>query len=286
MTLPAIQDMISKYRETSLKQKDILREILQQSALLGLSRLQFFEHAAFYGGTALRILYGLDRFSEDLDFSLLKPNPDFNFQPFLEGLEREMEALGFHVDVTAKKDVPPILSAFLKGNTLNLLLTIAESTKQPERISPEEKIRIKLEIDTNPPPGFIVEPKLVLNPTPFYVQTYAPGDLFAGKMHAVLCRGWKERVKGRDWYDLVWFVQRGIPVHLSHLTQRMQQSQHLSKDTELEPEKLLSLLREKIAVIDWERAQADVRPFLQDPHLVDIWSQAFFLDILPHIKTE
>jgi hypothetical protein len=286
MTLPAIQDMISKYRDSSLKQKDILREILQQSALLGLSRLQFFEHAAFYGGTALRILYGLDRFSEDLDFSLLKPEPEFNFQPFLEGLEREMEAFGFRVEVTAKKEVPPILSAFVKGNTLNLLLTIAERGREPKGVPPEEKIRIKLEIDTNPPPGFTVETKLVLNPIPFYVLTYAPEDLFAGKMHAILCRSWKERVKGRDWYDLIWFVQRGIPVHLSHLTQRMQQSQHVPKGEELSPEKLLALFREKIAAIDWERARADVRPFLQDPHAVDIWSQGFFFDLLVHLKTQ
>lgn len=281
MTLPAIQEMVSKYRDSSLKQKDILREILQQSALLGLSRLQFFEHAAFYGGTALRILYGLDRFSEDLDFSLLKPDPEFNFQPFLEGLEREMEALGFHVEVTAKKDVPPILSAFVKGNTLNLLLTIAE---EPKRVHPEEKIRIKLEIDTNPPPGFAVETKLVLNPTPFYVLTYTPEDLFAGKMHAILCRSWKERIKGRDWYDLVWFIRWGIPVRLSHLTERMRQSRHLPEGEELTSEKLLVLLRERIATIDWQYAQEDVKPFLQDPHAVDIWSQQFFLDLLAHLK--
>ena len=282
MTLPAIQEMVSKYRDASLKQKDILREILQQSALLGLSRLQFFEHAAFYGGTALRILYGLDRFSEDLDFSLLKPNPKFNFQPFLEGLEREMEALGFHVEVTAKKEVPPILSAFVKGNTINLLLSIAE---EPKRVHPEEKIRIKLEIDTNPPPGFAVETKLVLNPTPFYVLTYIPEDLFAGKMHAILCRSWKERIKGRDWYDLVWFVRNGTPVHLSHLTERMRQSQHVPEGEGLTSEKLLVLLQEKIAAIDWEYAQEDVKPFLHDPHAVDIWSQQFFLDLLAHLKT-
>ena len=189
MSLPAIQDMVSKYRNSSLKQTDVLREILQQSALLGLSRLRFFEHAAFYGGTALRILYGLDRFSEDLDFSLLAPNPAFNFQPFLEGLEREMESLGFSVEALVKNDTPPILSAFVKGNTLNLLLTVAQDHSRPKGVHHDGKIRIKLEIDTDPPSGFTVESKLVLNPTPFYVSTYTLEDLFAGKMHAVLCRG-------------------------------------------------------------------------------------------------
>lgn len=285
MTQPAIKEMINKYRQSSLKEKDILREILQQSALLGLSRLQFFEHAAFYGGTALRILHGLDRFSEDLDFSLLKPNLHFNFQPFLNGLQREMVSLGFQVEVTPKNEGSPIFSAFVKGNTLQLLLTIAEGDKTPTSKHPEEKIRIKIEIDTNPPSGFDVETKLVLNPTPFYVLTYCLPDLFAGKMHAMLCRTWKERVKGRDWYDFMWFIQKEIPVHLSHLTKRMQQSKHLSENEELNEEKLLSLLKAKINQINWEHAKNDVRAFLHDPKRIDIWSSSFFCDLLPHLKT-
>ena len=282
MTLPAIQDMISKYKDASLKSTDILREVLQQSALLGLSRQRFFEHAAFYGGTALRLLYGLDRFSEDLDFSLLSPNAAFDFQPFLEGLEREMESLGFHVEVRPKHDTPPIISAFVKGGTKNLLLMI--DGKEPKGIHPDEKIRIKLEIDTNPPPGFAVESKLVLNPTPFYVSTYVVEDLFAGKMHAALCRGWKRRVKGRDWYDLVWFIQRGTPVHLAHLSERMHQSGHLPQDENLTREKLMALLKERIKTVNWEGARNDVRQFLQDKRTIDIWSETFFLDLLDHLR--
>ena len=279
---PAIRDLMSKYRASSLKKKDVLREILQQSALLGLARQRFFEHAAFYGGTAMRILYGLDRFSEDLDFSLLKPDVQFNFQPFLEGLQKEMSSLGFHVEVKAKKKDPPILSAFVKSNTLKLLLTVEENQKG---IHPDEKIAIKLEIDTNPPLGFQVETKLVLNPTPFYVLTYHLSDLYAGKMHAILCRNWKERVKGRDWYDLVWFVSKGIPVHLSHLTKRLQQSEHLSPKEHLDHEKLLGLLEEKIMDVDWKYAKNDVRAFLNDPKVLDSWSQAFFLNVISNLKS-
>ncbi|NGX59288.1 MAG: hypothetical protein KR126chlam3_00436 [Chlamydiae bacterium] len=284
MKQPAIRDLIKKYRASPLKKKDILREILQQSALLGLARHQFFEHAAFYGGTALRILYELDRFSEDLDFSLLKPEAQFNFQPFLDGLQKEIHSLGFHVEVSSKKKKKdsPILSAFVKSNTLKLFLTIEEETKA---IHPEEKIVIKLDIDTNPPLGFEVETKLVLNPTPFYVLTYHQSDLFAGKMHAILCRSWKTRVKGRDWYDLVWFIKKGIPIHLSHLTQRMQQSGHLPLGEELDHEKLLDFLKDKIMKIDWEQAKKDVRAFLQDPKVLDVWSQSFFLDMISHLKS-
>ncbi|NGX45963.1 MAG: hypothetical protein K940chlam2_01144 [Chlamydiae bacterium] len=286
MTQPAIRDLINKYRDSPLKKRDILREILQQTALMGLARNQFFEHAAFYGGTAMRILYGLDRFSEDLDFSLLKPDPQFNLQPFLEGLQREMNALGFQVEVMAKKKEPPILSAFVKGDTLKRLLTIEEEKITRKGVHSDEKIAIKLEIDINPPLGFEVETKLVLNPTPFYVLTYCLRDLFAGKMYAILCRSWKTRVKGRDWYDLVWFIRNNIPVHLSHLAQRMKQSGHLPLESRLDHENLLNLLEEKIEKINWEHAKNDVKAFLHDPRVLDIWSQQFFLELISQLKSE
>lgn len=286
MTQPAIRDLINTYRASPLKKKDILREILQQSALLGLARLRFFEHAAFYGGTSLRILYGLDRFSEDLDFSLLKPDDQFNFKPFLDGLEREMHSFGFHVEVREKKKEAPILSAFVKSNTMKLLLTIEEEQFNRKGVHPEEKIAIKLEIDTNPPLGFRTETKLVLNPTPFYVLTYCLSDLFAGKMHAILCRNWKTRVKGRDWYDLVWFIKNGTSIHLSHLANRMNQSGHLPSGSKLDHEMLLNLLEEKIMNIEWEQAKEDVKPFLYNPKLLDIWSKQFFLDLRTHLKSE
>jgi len=284
MIQPAIQDFINKYRATPLKKKDILRDILQHSALLGLARRNFFEHAAFYGGTALRILYGLDRLSEDLDFSLLKPDPNFDFSPFLDGLEKEMSSFGFQIETQLKKKEPPILSAFVKANTLKLLLTIEDSHHLA--IHPDEKIAIKLEIDTTPPPGFGVQTELVLNPTPFYVLTYAPADLFAGKMHAILCRQWKKRVKGRDWYDLIWFIKNKIPLHLDHLTARMIQSKHLEANQQLDAHKLTHLLQERAALIDWEQAKSDVKPFLSDPQQLNIWSEKFFLELIRKIEVQ
>ncbi len=284
MNQPALRKLIDQYQGSATKKKDVLREILQQSALLGLARHHFFEHAAFYGGTALRILYGLNRFSEDLDFSLLAPNEEFNFQPFLDGLQSEMESLGFHVAVKIKKKEAPILSAFLKSNTLKLMLTVEDDNYSLKNIHPEEKIAIKLEVDTNPPLGFNLESKLVLNPTPFYVLTYAQQDLFAGKMHAILCRSWKQRVKGRDWYDLIWFISKGIPIHTSHLVQRLQQSGHLSQSEELNHQKLQHLLEEKIQEVDWSLAKEDVRAFINDQSVLDLWSDKFFLDLISGLK--
>ena len=211
-----INQMIKNYPD-SMPQIDKLREVLQQTALLGLARHHFFQHAAFYGGTALRILHGLDRYSEDLDFSLLRSDPDFDFTPFLHGMYQELVAMGFELEIDLrKKNVDTgIWSAFLKGNTLSMLLSFHEKTKI-KGIHPEQKIQIKLEIDTDPPPLHLhTENKLVINPVPFYVSTYALADLFAGKMHAALCRNWKGRIKGRDWYDVIWYIQKEIPVNLS-----------------------------------------------------------------------
>lgn len=208
----SIKQMLNSYPD-DMPQIDKLREILQQTALLGLTRHHFFQHAIFYGGTALRILYGLDRYSEDLDFALLKPDPDFNFSPFLNGMHQELKAMGFDLDIDMRKtnENTSIWSAFLKGNTLSMLLSIHEKGKI-KGIHPEQKIQIKLEIDTDPPLLLLpLESKLVKNPIPFYVSTYAINDLFAGKMHAALCRNWQKRIKGRDWYDVIWYIQKKRP---------------------------------------------------------------------------
>jgi predicted nucleotidyltransferase component of viral defense system len=284
MTQPFIQEIFRKYQTSRLTKKDILREILQQSALLGLARHNFFEHAAFYGGTALRILYGLDRFSEDLDFSLLKPNAEFNFSPFLEGMKKEISSFGFHVELTAKEKESAISSAFVKANTLKSLLMI-EGLSSIKGIHREEKITIKIEVDTNPPPGFQTEPKFVLLPTPFYILSYVPRDLFAGKMNAILWREWKNRVKGRDWYDLIWFLKNNIPVHLSHLAERMIQSGNLFPGETIDHNKLLELLQKRIVSIDWEQAKKDVKPFIEDPKQLDLWSVKFFEDLITRITT-
>jgi len=196
-----------------------------------------------------------------------------------------MQALGFHVDVQSKENDSPILSAFMKSNTKKLLLAFEEPNK-PKSIHPEEKISIKLEIDTNPPMGFEVESKLVLKPTPFHVLTYHPKDLFAGKMHALLCRNWKNRIKGRDWYDFIWYINKNIPVHLSHLTIRMQQSGHLQLGDNLNHSKLLLLLQKKIKKIDFNQAKNDVKPFLNDPKVLDVWSASFFTELIQHLKSE
>ncbi|HSX25960.1 MAG TPA: nucleotidyl transferase AbiEii/AbiGii toxin family protein [Chlamydiales bacterium] len=280
-----IKQILSKYQPSRIPEIYKLREILQQAALLGLSRQNFFQHAAFYGGTALRILFGLDRFSEDLDFSLLAPDPDFDFQPFLDGLSREMEAMGFRVEVTLKEKskISAVQSAFLKTNTLQLLLTIEERTSG---IHPDQKIKVKVEVDTDPPKGFRLQTKTVINPVSFHVVTLHPSDLFAGKLHAALYRAWQNRIKGRDWYDLIWFIRQKIPLSLPHFQRLMIQAGHWKEGEKLSVDQLHQLIRKRIQEIDWAKAVDDVKPFVDDLRQFDLWSADFFYDITQRLHVE
>ncbi|GAB4181203.1 MAG: nucleotidyl transferase AbiEii/AbiGii toxin family protein [Geothermobacteraceae bacterium] len=263
-----------------------LREILQELALLGLWRAKFFEKAAFYGGTALRILYGLDRFSEDLDFSLLRPTPDFSLERYSQALERELAAFGFEVRVEQKGKAvtTAVQSAFLKADTANELLVIQAGEPIRRQIPAGQVTRIKIEVDTNPPPGFATENKFLLQPIPFSVRSYRLPDLFAGKMHAVLCRRWKNRVKGRDWYDLVWYCAHHPELHVGHLEQRMRQSGHWSGPESLGPDTVRELLAESIGRLDVEQARIEVLPFVRNPDALTVWSREFFLDVITRIR--
>ena len=212
----AVARMLERYDNHSLEDHlQALREILQEIALLGLWRSKFFDKAAFYGGTALRILYGLDRFSEDMDFSLLSPMDDFELSAYTTALQKELAAFGFDVriDQRDKSAESAIQSAFLKANTLTQLLVIESSEDLLKTVHRGQILKIKLEIDTDPPPEFETHTRYLLQPIPFAVRTYTLPDLFAGKMHAILCRRWKNRVKGRDWYDLVWYAKGNDGCH-------------------------------------------------------------------------
>ncbi len=283
----AVARMISKYECRSTEDyTHALREIMQEIALLGLWRSKFFEKAAFYGGTALRILYGLDRFSEDLDFSLLSPMIGFDLDKYSTALEKELRAFGFDVRMEKRNKAiaGPVQSAFLKANTLNELLVITTDESIVREVPRGQILKIKLEVDTNPPGGFDTESKFLLQPIPFAVRTYTLPDLFAGKMHAVLCRQWKNRVKGRDWYDLVWYVANKPELHLSHLEQRMRQSGHWSDNHTLDEGLFRRLLSEKIDTLDLDQARNEVEPFVKHPEALAIWSREFFHDVGARIQ--
>lgn len=246
--------------------------------MLGLWRAKFYEKAAFYGGTALRILYGLDRFSEDLDFSLLKPESSFDLSRYNEAIKNELNSFGFEVTVETKvKNIDSnIESAFIKAETKKQLILINISSDIINRIYRMNNIKIKMEVDINPPGKFKTENKILLQPIPFSVKTYQLPDLFAGKIHALLCRPWQQRVKGRDWYDFVWYVSRNTPVNLIHLQQRLIQSGHWNKKNKFTLSNLQKMLITKIDETDFENAKKDILPFIKDPQAVDLWAKKFF----------
>ena len=282
-----IQQMLSHYNlQTHNDYTRAFREIMQEVALAGLYRAGFFEKAAFYGGTCLRIFYGLDRFSEDMDFSLLKPDSGFSFDQYLESVKKEFASHGIDITINIKHKNKPsqVESAFLKNNTsiYDFLLDGDILRMHPGRPS---KIKIKFETDTDPPPGFTTENKLMLLPFSFYVGCYSLPDLFAGKMHALLFRRWGARVKGRDWYDLEWYIKQGIPVNLAHLSERIRQSGEL-QEHRINKSDLFNLLKERIANLDVSQAALDIKPFIKEKEKLDIWSRPYFLDLIAHLKVK
>jgi len=282
----AVAQLLARYRPETLQDyRQALREILQDVALLGLWRSNFFDRAAFYGGTALRILHGLDRFSEDLDFSLLAPDPSFDLSRYTGSLEREVRAFGFDVTCEAKTagESRAVRSAFLKADTVKELLTIEARPQVIAGIPKGQLTKIKLEVDTDPPPGFETQVRFLLQPVPFSVRAYSLPDLFAGKMHALLYRKWGSRVKGRDWYDLIWFAGHYPELRLSHLEQRMRQNGEWTGPGPLAPDALKRLLNDAIEALDVERARHEVESFVRDPAALRVWSKEFFRDVAGRI---
>ena len=267
------QKMLSAYDLSSEQQRrNAIYEVNQQVALAGLYRGGFFDSAAFYGGTCLRIFHGLNRFSEDMDFSLTAPDEDFQFEKFFPYIVDEFAYVGRKVEIS-KKDkrvFGRVESAFLKDNT-----EVYDLTFQTEK-----SIKIKIEVDTNPPMQFRTEDLLLLQPYSFMVRCFTLPDLFAGKMHALLFRNWKQRVKGRDWYDFEWYVRNDIALDFGHLQERVRQFNGL----EMSKEEFQIRLRERLLATDMKFVKQDVEPFMKNRNETAIWSNDYFLQLAERIK--
>ena len=283
-----LNQMLSKYQINNIEdKKNAIKEIVQEVVLCGLSRGGFFKEAAFYGGTALRIFYGLDRFSEDLDFSLVSQNPDFDLTKYFSYIENETKSVGLNFTVSEKeKSIDSnVKSAFLKGNTKEHILTFYENTSDINIINRDEVIRIKFEVDVNPPMGATYETKFGLLPSPYQVKLYDMPSLFAGKIHACLCRNWKTRVKGRDFYDYVFFLSMGAKVNLVNLKAKLVQSKYIEESFDLTIDSLKVLLNERFSNMDFAQAKEDVLPFIKDKQKLDLWSKEFFVEITKNIMS-
>ena len=265
--------MISAYdTSTPMAKKNAIYEVMQQVALAGLQRGGFFEKAAFYGGTCLRIFHGLGRYSEDMDFSLLQEDASFNIEDYFPAIIAEFKSLGRDVVITKKekRNFSKVESAFLKDDTH--VYNLAFQT--------EKNLKIKIEVDTKPPLGFTTEQKLLLQPFSFMTRCVVLPDLFAGKMHALVYRNWRQRVKGRDWYDFEWYVRNDIPLDFDHFRQRAIDF----NGEDLTKEDFLKKLTERLATTNINMVKNDVLPFIKNPSELDIWSNDYFVRLIDMIK--
>ncbi|QIV96806.1 nucleotidyl transferase AbiEii/AbiGii toxin family protein [Allofrancisella inopinata] len=274
--------MLKRYVvETEIDLINALKEVFQEVTLLGLYSGGFFNKAAFYGGTALRILYGLNRFSEDLDFTLLEKDRSFDIEKYFPFIVDEFEALGVTIDLkkkTKQNTCSDIESAFLKNDTSIHTLNVHCNNLGDllDGIHSGKRLKIKIEIDINPSLKFQIEPKTLLMPKTFNIMSMTLPNLFAGKMHAILFRNWKTRVKGRDWYDLEWYVKQNVKLNLEHLQERMYESGDLDRRTQLNSLMLKELLCAKIDTLDIQGVIKEVSPFIKDKSVFDFWSRDYF----------
>ena len=247
-------------------------EVTQQIALAGLQRGGFFNKAAFYGGTCLRIFHGLKRYSEDMDFTLLQEDPKFHLENYFQAIIDEFKLTGRDVTITKKDKLTlgKVESAFLKDETDVYNLTFQT----------EKALKVKIEIDIKPPLEFQTELKRLNHPYSFMVRCMTLPCLYAGKMHALAFRNWKTRVKGRDWYDFDWYVNHEVPLDYNHLRTRIKEFNNL----DLSQDDFLRLLKERLATTDIELVKADAVRFVEDAHELDIWSNDYFLQLADKIK--
>ena len=268
-------NMLSAYGATTEQERrNAIFEVNQQVILAGLYNGGFFDMAAFYGGTCLRIFQGLQRFSEDMDFSLLAPDDKFDFTKYFQPIIDEFAIVGREVEIKKKdkKSFGKVESAFLKDNT-----DVYDVSFQTDK-----SIKIKIEVDTQPLLNFRTEQKLLLQPHSFMTRCFTLPDLFAGKMHALVYRGWKNRVKGRDWYDFEWYVRHNVPLDFAHLAERVRQF----NNEEIGREAFMAQLKDRLASANINQVKNDVLPFVRNPKELDIWSNDYFVQLADMIRFE
>ncbi|MDP3436414.1 MAG: nucleotidyl transferase AbiEii/AbiGii toxin family protein [Bacteroidales bacterium] len=273
MTMTIFDQMLARYEiKTNEQKRSAILEVMQEIALAGLYRGGFFDKAAFYGGTCLRIFHGLPRFSEDMDFSLVEKNTKFDLRNYFSAITEEFKAAGRDIIITKKEKRvhTKVESAFLKDNTD--LYDLSFKT--------EKDIKIKIEVDTNPPEGFSTEQKLSLMPFSFMTRCFTLPDLYAGKMHALIFRSYNNRVKGRDWYDFEWYVRQGVPLDIAHFRTRAKEFNNL----DIDKAEFIKILKEKLANTDINMVRQDVISFVQNPGELEIWSNDYFLQLADRIK--
>ncbi len=281
-----LSQMLEKYEIKNIQDEtNAIKEIIQEIVICGLSRGGFFDEAAFYGGTALRIFYGLNRFSEDLDFALLKPNKNFNLSKYFSYIEKEVQAYGLNLKIETKEKTKKsnTMSAFLKGDTKEHILIFFEDASIQSTNS-IKNIKIKFEVDINPPQGANYQFRYKLLPSPHQVRLYDESSLFAGKIHAIICRNWQSRTKGRDLYDYIFYLSKNVSVNIRLIREKLIDSNFISKDEKFNLDVLKEILINKFKEIDYNDAKEDVKSFIEDVSSLELWNEKFFIEITKDLK--
>ena len=282
-----IMQMLAKYEIKNIDDEvNALKEIIQEIVLSGLSRGNFFDVAAFYGGTVLRIFYHLDRFSEDLDFALTRIDTQFQLSQYFSYVERELKAYGLNLEVSKKIKAHEsnITSAFVQGDTLELILKFFPNEENHQYTSLLKKIKIKFEVDICPPVGATYEYHYKLLPSPHQIKVYDMPSLFASKIHAILCRNWGNRVKGRDLYDYVFFQANHVSVNLELIKNKLIASNWIDAHSSFDIGVLKELLIQRFEEIDYKEAKEDILPFIRDVNVLDLWDKDFFIQITQELN--
>lgn len=276
-----IEQLIQNYNpRNSDEVKNAIREITQSIVLIGLSRSNFFSKASFYGGTALRIFYGLNRYSEDLDFTLNAVDESFSLAPYIHSIVNVAKSYGIdlNVEVKSKKIETPIESASTKLNTFQMFISFNIDERLTSRLHKDELIKVKFEVDCNPSLGFNVESKWITEPELASINVLDIESLFAGKLHAILCRNYKNTVKGRDFYDFIFYINKKIKPNLNYLKNKLIESNILDKDDAFTIDILKEMLVQRFNQIDFKQVRDDAQKFVMKNEDLSLYCKELFID--------
>lgn len=285
-----LESLIAKYApNNNIERENAIKEVMQEIALAGLSRGDFFTKAAFYGGTCLRIFHGLDRFSEDLDFALINKDKPFNLSDYYENVKKEFSSYGIEVTIYEKEINPNKIDmqrAFINSNSKMLLLQFFPNNSDVNKVIGNQLIKIKFEIDMDNPTGGITESRFMLSPSPYKVTIYDQSSLFAGKIAAVLSREYQHKIKGRDYYDYLFYISKGTKVNMTYLENKLKKNGKIPLDSDLDIIYLKKMLTEKFNSVDYNKAKEDVAPFIKDINVISLWSKELFLSTLESLEAK
>lgn len=281
--MSTINEMINLYNPKSLNEnRAVLREILQSIVLIGLSRGDFFKKASFYGGTALRIFYGLNRYSEDLDFTLNEKNDSFSLEPYIESIKNVASSYGIELDINIKKKEikTPVESAFAKLNTYQTFINLKINDEIASLLHKDENIKVKFEVDLNPAIGFNVESKRIDMPEFANIIVLDEPSLFAGKLHAIICRNYKNTVKGRDYYDFLFYIRKRVKPNLNYLKNKLIESGKIKENDKFDLDTLKVMLKDRFETVDFNQVKTDAERFVFNNEDLSYYSKELFVDMI------